>query len=50
MNSQFDKTELENEVPVGRLGTPDEVAKAILFFAENDYITGQVLGVNGGIV
>lgn len=50
MNSQFDKTELENEVPVGRLGTPDEVAKAILFFAENNYITGQVLGVNGGIV
>ena len=50
MNSQFNKAELENEVPVGRLGTPDEVAKAILFFAENDYVTGQVLGVNGGIV
>ncbi|MCH5320362.1 MAG: SDR family oxidoreductase [Eubacterium sp.] len=50
MNEQFDKAELENEVPLGRLGTPEETAKAILFLAENDYITGQVLGVNGGIV
>lgn len=50
MNAQFDKSELEEEVPIGRLGTPEEVAKAILFFAENDYITSQVLGVNGGIV
>lgn len=50
MNSCFDKIELENEVPMGRLGTADEVAAAILFFAENTYITGQILGVNGGIV
>ena len=46
----FDREDLENEVPLGRLGTPDEVASAILFFAENGYVTGQVLGVNGGIV
>lgn len=50
MNSMFDKGELAQEVPLGRLGTPEEAAKAVLFFAENDYITGQVLGVNGGIV
>lgn len=50
MNYQFDKAELETEVPMGRLGTPDEVANAILFFAENSYITNQILGVNGGIV
>lgn len=50
MNEQFDKADLKSEVPLGRLGTPDEVARAILFFAENDYMTGQVLGVNGGIV
>ena len=50
MNAQFDRAELENEVPLGRLGTPDEVAAAVLFFAENGYTTGQVLGVNGGIV
>lgn len=50
MNSQFDSKELADEVPMGRLGTPEETARAILFFAENPYITGQVLGVNGGIV
>ena len=50
MNEQFEKTALESEVPLGRLGTPEEVAKVVLFFAENDYITAQTLGVNGGIV
>jgi 3-oxoacyl-[acyl-carrier protein] reductase len=50
MNSQFDKSQLAEEVPLGRLGTSEEVAKSILFFAENDYVTGQILGVNGGIV
>ena len=50
MNNMFDKEELASEVPLGRLGTPFEVAKAVLFFAENDYLTGQILGVNGGII
>lgn len=50
MNSQFDKDELIAEVPLGRLGTADEIASAILFFADNRYITSQILGVNGGIV
>ena len=50
MNAQFEKAELEKEVPLGRLGTPDEVAQAVLFLAENSYVTGQILGVNGGIV
>lgn len=50
MNVCFDKSELESEVPLGRLGTAEEVASAILFLAENKYVTGQVLGVNGGIV
>lgn len=50
MNAQFDKQELESEVPMGRLGTPEEVARAVLFLAESTYITGQVIGVNGGIV
>ena len=38
-------------VPLGRLGTAEEVAEAVTFLArpESSYITGQVLGVNGGL-
>lgn len=50
MNDMFSEDELKDEVPLGRLGTPNEVAKAVLFFAENPYVTSQILGVNGGIV
>lgn len=50
MNDIFDKKELEAEVPMERLGTAEEVADAVLFLAENSYITGQILGVNGGMI
>jgi len=38
-------------IPVGRLGTAEEVADAVAFLVrrESGYITGQVLGVNGGL-
>ena len=49
MNDMFDKQELIDEVPLGRLGTPEEIAQAVLFLAEIRYITGQVLGINGGM-
>lgn len=50
MNEQFSNEELSREVPLGRLGAPLEIARAIMFLAENRYITGQILGINGGIV
>ena len=50
MNSMFEKSELEEEVPIGRLGTAEEVADAIYFLSQNKYITSQILGVNGGLV
>jgi NAD(P)-dependent dehydrogenase (short-subunit alcohol dehydrogenase family) len=34
--------------PLGRLGTPDDVVKAVLFLLENDYLTGTTLVVDGG--
>lgn len=49
MNDMFDKQELIDEIPLGRLGTPEEIAQAVLFLAQNRYITGQVLGINGGM-
>ncbi len=43
---------LAEEVPLGRIGTPEEAAKAITFLAldESSYFTGQVLAPNGGFV
>lgn len=49
MNDMFNKQQLIDEVPLGRLGTPEEIAQAVLFLAENKYITGQILGINGGM-
>lgn len=36
-------------IPLGRIGEPDDIAKMILSFIENDYITGQVIAVDGGL-
>ena len=39
------------QIPLGRLGKPEDVAKAVAFLASDDakYITGQVIGVDGGL-
>lgn len=55
MNAGLDeeaRRQLAEETPLGRLGTPEEVAAAVAFLAssEADFITGQILGVNGGFV
>ena len=51
MNAKFsagERAELCREIPLGRFGSPEEVARAVLFLAEQPYITGQTLGVKGG--
>ena len=39
------------QIPAGRLGEPDEVARVVEFLAdpESSYITGQAYSVNGGL-
>ncbi len=50
--SEAEKKDICEEIPMGRMGTPEEVAEAVAFFASEkaSYITCQVLGVNGGTV
>jgi 3-oxoacyl-[acyl-carrier protein] reductase len=50
--SPQDKEKLASQIPMQRLGVPPDVANAVLFFSSNlsDYITGQVLPVDGGLV
>ncbi len=38
----------ERTDPLGRIGQPSDVANAVVFLLESDYITGQVLSVDGG--
>lgn len=52
MNAHLTVSELESfrtETPLGRLGTPEDVASAVLFLAEARFMTGQVLCCDGGI-
>ena len=42
--------EMAADAPVGRNGTPEDVAKAMEYLAEADFITGEVLSVSGGYI
>ena len=51
MNAHFSEDEmqaLKEEIPMGRIGLGEDVAKAVLYLDENDYVTGIDLPVNGG--
>ena len=41
---------LREQTPLERLGTPEDIAQAMAFLVDAPFITGQVLGVNGGFV
>ena len=42
--------EMAQENPVGRNGTPEDVAKAMAYLADAEFVTGQILPVNGGYI
>ncbi len=46
------KENINNQIPMKRMGTPEEIANAVYFLGseENTYITGQVLNIDGGMV
>lgn len=48
--SDEERTSLEEEIPMGRYGKPAEVANAVLAVINMPYTTGQIIGVDGGII
>ncbi len=51
MNAHFSKEDMQSiqeEIPLGRIGQAEEIANAVLFLEENEYVTGIDLPVNGG--
>jgi len=42
------KKKILAHIPAGRTGSPDEIAAAVKFLIENDYLTGQVINIDGG--
>ena len=42
--------QLRTETPIERLGTPEDVADAMVYLADAPFVTGQVIAVNGGFV
>jgi dihydroanticapsin dehydrogenase len=50
LKTEKDREFMNNEHPIGRIGQPEEVAKAVLYFASDDasWVTGAILVVDGG--
>ncbi|MDR0199801.1 MAG: 3-oxoacyl-[acyl-carrier-protein] reductase [Streptococcaceae bacterium] len=43
------KETVNGQIPLGRFGKPDEVASVVLFLAQQEYLTGQTIAIDGGL-
>lgn len=51
MNNELTKDDidqLKKEISLGRIGNPEEVANSVYMLAQNEYITGQTITIDGG--
>ena len=51
MNQKFTKQELEQiqeEIPLEKIGNPEDIAKCVKWLIEDNYTTGQIIQINGG--
>ena len=46
--SNEEKNQIINEIPLEKIGNPNDIADCVLFLANSDYITGQIIQINGG--
>jgi 3-oxoacyl-[acyl-carrier protein] reductase len=49
MTKDLDSETLRQRIPLGRFGTPEEIAQAALFLAQNEYAHNCVLNLDGGL-
>lgn len=47
---ESEQASLKKEIPLQRFGKPEEVAETALFLAQQEYITGEVININGGLL
>ena len=45
-----EKIQEKGHVPIGRAGIDDEMAQAVLFLAKNNYVNGEIIAVDGGVL
>lgn len=53
MNNNLSSSEIEelnNEIPLGRIGKTEDIAKCVKWLVEDEYTTGQIISINGGWV
>lgn len=53
MNKNLDKetiNELKQEIPLNRIGKPEDITKCVEWLIEDEYTTGQIISINGGMV
>ena len=48
--SEQELKQIEEEIPLGRMGVPKDIAKCVNWLIEDNYTTGQIISVNGGWV
>ena len=46
--SEKEKMKMLDRIPLNRLGSPNEIAQAVLFLANSKYVTGQTINIDGG--
>jgi NAD(P)-dependent dehydrogenase (short-subunit alcohol dehydrogenase family) len=45
-----EKIEAKGHVPMGRAGSDEEMAQGVLFLAKNNYVNGEIISIDGGVL
>ncbi len=48
MNKNVNYDDIKNEIPLNKIGMPQDIAKCVKWLIEDEYTTGQIIEINGG--